>query len=82
MTLQGCVANVKAEAEFARQIRYSWFCYYHYWFNGKRLLERPFEEVCSSGEPDFLYAFLGQRNLESRRWFGEEQEVPTGRRLR
>ena len=33
------------------------FVYWHYWFgNGKRLLERPFNEVLASGEPDFPFA--------------------------
>lgn len=32
------------------------FCYYHYWFgDGKRELERPFNEVLNSGKPDFPF---------------------------
>ena len=31
------------------------FCYWHYWFAGRRLLERPFDEVLQSGEPDFPF---------------------------
>ena len=27
------------------------FCYWHYWFAGRRLLERPFQEVLDSGQP-------------------------------
>src|SRR5687767_11441514 len=41
-----------AQAELARTYGIHGFCYYHYWFMGKRLLERPFEEVLHSGEPD------------------------------
>ena len=38
------------------------FCYWHYWFgNGKRLLERPFDEVLNSGTPDFPF-MLGWAN--------------------
>jgi hypothetical protein len=36
--------------------------YWHYWFgNGKRLLERPFNEVLNSGKPDFPFC-LGWAN--------------------
>lgn len=32
------------------------FCYYEYWFgNGKRLMQRPLEEMISSGKPDFPF---------------------------
>lgn len=45
-----------AQAEMARAYGIEGFCYWHYWFgNGKRLLERPFNEVLASGEPDFPF---------------------------
>lgn len=44
------------QAKMAKEAGVSAFCYYHYWFgNGKRLLERPFNEVLSSGKPDFPF---------------------------
>lgn len=51
------VAEVrKAQADMAREYGVEGFCYWHYWFgNGKRLLEKPFNEVLSSGEPDFPF---------------------------
>ena len=46
----------KAQADMAREYGVEGFCYWHYWFgNGKRLLERPFNEVVASGEPDFPF---------------------------
>lgn len=45
-----------AQAELARQAGIEGFCYYHYWFgDGRQLLERPFNEVLASGEPDFPF---------------------------
>lgn len=47
----------KAQADMAREYGVEGFVYWHYWFgNGKRLLERPFNEVLASGEPDFPFA--------------------------
>ena len=46
----------EAQAELARQYGIEGFCYWHYWFGGgKRLLERPFNEVLESGKPDFPF---------------------------
>lgn len=45
-----------AQAELAREYGIEGFCYWHYWFgNGKRLLERPFDEVLKSGSPNFPF---------------------------
>ena len=44
----------QAQADMAKEYGIEGFCWWHYWFgNGKRLLERPFEEVLASGQPDF-----------------------------
>ena len=43
------------QAAMAREAGVEGFCYYHYWFGGKELLERPFNEVVASGKPDFPF---------------------------
>ncbi len=44
------------QADMAEKYGVEGFCYWHYWFgNGKRLLERPFNEVLASGKPDFPF---------------------------
>ena len=46
----------KAQADMAKEYGVEGFCYWHYWFgNGKRLIERPFNEVLFSGDPDFPF---------------------------
>jgi len=51
-----------AQAKMAKEYGIEGFCYWHYWFgNGKRLLERPFNEVLASGDPDFPFC-LGWAN--------------------
>lgn len=47
----------EAQASMARKYGIEGFVYWHYWFgNGKRLLERPFNEVLKSGKPEFPFA--------------------------
>lgn len=54
----------KEQARLAKEAGIEGFCYWHYWFgNGKELLERPFNEVVDSGEPDFPFC-LGWANHE------------------
>lgn len=49
------------QAELAREAGIEGFCYWHYWFGeGKELLERPFNDVVESGNPDFPFCRLGQ----------------------
>jgi len=52
----------EAQAQLAKDAGIEGFMYWHYWFGkGKRLLERPFEEVLKSGKPDFPFC-LGWAN--------------------
>jgi hypothetical protein len=50
-----------AQAEMAGEYGIEGFCYWHYWFAGKRLLERPFNEVLKSGQPKLPFC-LGWAN--------------------
>ncbi|WP_270302857.1 glycoside hydrolase family 99-like domain-containing protein [Baileyella intestinalis] len=50
------------QAALAKEAGIEGFCYWHYWFgNGKEVLERPFDEVVRSGDPDFPFC-LGWAN--------------------
>lgn len=68
------------QAQLAREAGIEGFCYWHYWFgNGRRLLERPFNEVLESGKPDFPFC-LGWANhtWTSKTWNKEKHEnTPT-----
>ena len=65
----------EAQAQLARSYGITGFCYYHYWFSGKQLLERPFDEVLATGSPDFPFCLCWANEPWSRRWDGEEHHV-------
>jgi hypothetical protein len=58
------------QAELASSHGIEAFCYWHYWFEGKRLLERPFAEVLSSGRPQLSFCLSWANETWSRRWHG------------
>ncbi len=76
----------EAQARLATAYGIEAFLYWHYWSEGQRLLERPFEEVLASGRPDFGFCLawanhdwrpIGDRNgpvlFEQR--YGDDAEI-------
>jgi lipopolysaccharide biosynthesis protein len=65
----------QAQAALARAYGIEAFCYYHYWFAGRRMLERPFTEVLASGQPDFPFCLCWANHTWSGIWAGAPGRV-------
>lgn len=59
----------EAQARLAQEAGIEGFCYWHYWFNGHELMERPFWEMVKSGEPNYPFC-IGWANetWKSKMW--------------
>lgn len=64
-----------AQAQLAKKYGIEGFIYWHYWFSGKLVLEKPLEEVLSTGKPDFPFCFAWANHDWTKEWLGAPDEV-------
>lgn len=61
----------EAQSVLARQYGIYGFCYWHYWFGGgRRVIERPFNEVVKSAKPDFPFCIAWANQTWTGTWHG------------
>ncbi|WP_198954734.1 glycoside hydrolase family 99-like domain-containing protein [Kineosporia sp. R_H_3] len=65
-----------AQADLARRYSVDAFCYWHYWFGGgQRILERPFDEVLASREPDHGFCLGWANQTWTGIWHGADDRI-------
>lgn len=63
------------QAKLAKEAGIEGFCYWHYWFDGTRLLDRVFSEVVRDHKPDFPFCLCWANHTWSRkRWDSKYQD--------
>src|SRR6478735_10649756 len=65
----------QAQADMAREFGIHGFCYYHYWFQGERMLDRVFSEVLESGTPDLPFCLCWANESWTRVWDENDKDI-------
>ena len=63
------------QAKLAKKYGIYGFCYYHYWFNGKLLLEKPMENMLNNPKIDIPFCISWANETWARTWDGQEKSI-------
>ena len=67
--------TIKWQAQMAKENGIYGFCYYHYWFDGKLLMEKPMENMLKDKSIDFPFCISWANEDWTRAWAQKDKEV-------
>jgi hypothetical protein len=72
---QSQLETIRWQVELAKSHGLYGFCHYHYWFDGKQLLETPTNLMLANRDIDFPFCLAWANETWSRRWDGREEDI-------
>ena len=68
--------NVKIwQAKIAKEAGIYGFCYYHYWFNGRMVLEKPMEQMLANSKIDISFCICWANEPWTKAWVGKNEVI-------
>lgn len=71
-------AQLMQQAEMMKKSGVHGLIFYHYWFTGRMILEKPAQMLLDNPQIDMPFCFCWANENWTRRWDGNEQEVLLG----
>jgi len=72
---QSQIDTIRAQVALAKKYGIYGFCHYHYWFDGKQLLETPTNLVLQNPDIDFPFCLSWANESWSRQWDGNNHDI-------
>lgn len=72
---QSRIKTIRAQVELAKKYGIYGFCHYHYWFDGKQLLETPTNLILQNEDIDFPFCLSWANETWSKRWDGRDHDI-------
>ncbi len=70
-----CPETLRAQIDYAHEIGITAFCFWHYWFAGRRLLHRPLDDMLKLEHPQFRFMLGWANESWSGVWHGTANKI-------